>query len=190
MNIIIKGAKENNLKNIDVNLDKHKLIAFTGVSGSGKSSLVFDTIYASGQSSFYDTLSTYIVKNLPKISKPKVDYIENLSPCVMINQKPLGVNPRSTVGTVTEIYTYLRLLYSRVGTPVMDSEYFSFNTPKGSCERCKGLGNELVPDLNKLIEKGETFDVIWGERAELYLFSENHDEDKNNGLRGSGGRQT
>jgi len=149
--IIVKGAQENNLKGLNITLDKHELITFTGVSGSGKSSLVFDTIYASAQVEFYGTLSTYIVKNLPKINKPKVDKIENLSPCVVIDQKPLGSNPRSTVGTVTEIYSYLRLLFSRVGLPIMDSEYFSFNTPKGACEKCKGLGQELTPDLNKLL---------------------------------------
>ncbi|MDD2376979.1 MAG: excinuclease ABC subunit UvrA [Clostridia bacterium] len=152
MNIKILGARENNLKNINLELEKHKVIVVSGVSGSGKSSLVFDVIYAMGQTSFYDTLSTYVVKNLPKINKPDVDEISNLSPCVMIDQKSLGQNPRSTVGTVTEIYSYLRLLYSRVGYPIMDSEYFSFNTSKGVCQKCGGLGTELIPDLNKLID--------------------------------------
>ncbi len=150
--IIIIGAKENNLKNISLDIDKHKFNVVTGVSGSGKSSLVFDCIYASAQSSFYETLSTYIVKNLPKINKPNVDNIYNLSPCVLIEQKKLGQNPRSTVGTYTEIFTYLRLLYSRIGYPIYDSSYFSFNTPKGACEKCGGLGFELKPDLNKLID--------------------------------------
>lgn len=150
--IIIIGAKENNLKNISLDIDKHKFNVVTGVSGSGKSSLVFDCIYASAQSSFYETLSTYIVKNLPKINKPNVDNIYNLSPCVLIEQKKLGQNPRSTVGTYTEIFTYLRLLYSRIGYPIYDSSYFSFNTPRGACEKCGGLGFELKPDLNKLID--------------------------------------
>lgn len=150
--IIIIGAKENNLKNISLDIDKHKFNVVTGVSGSGKSSLVFDCIYASAQSSFYETLSTYIVKNLPKINKPNVDNIYNLSPCVLIEQKKLGQNPRSTVGTYTEIFTYLRLLYSRIGYPIYDSSYFSFNTLKGACEKCGGLGFELKPDLNKLID--------------------------------------
>ena len=147
--IRIIGAKENNLKNISLDIDKHKFNVVTGVSGSGKSSLVFDCIYASAQSSFYETLSTYIVKNLPKINKPNVDNIYNLSPCVLIEQKKLGQNPRSTIGTYTEIFTYLRLLYSRIGKPSYDSSYFSFNTPKGACEKCGGVGFELIPDLNK-----------------------------------------
>lgn len=150
--IIVKGAKENNLKNISLDIPKHKVNVVTGVSGSGKSSLVFDCLYAEAQSSFYETLSTYVVKNLPKINKPNVDSIYNLSPCVLIEQKKLGQNPRSTVGTYTEIYTYLRLLYSRVGYPIYDSAYFSFNTPKGACSKCSGLGVELSVDLNKLID--------------------------------------
>ena len=150
--IKIIGAKENNLKNVSLEIDKHKFTVVTGVSGSGKSSLVFDCIYKMAQASFYETLSTYIVKNLPKINKPNVDKIINLSPCVLVEQRKLGTNPRSTVGTYTEIYTYLRLLYSRVGFPSYDSSSFSFNTPKGACKKCGGLGVELVIDLDKLID--------------------------------------
>ncbi len=149
--IIVKGARENNLKNVSLEIEKHKFNVVTGVSGSGKSSLVFDCIYAMAQTSFYDTLSTYVVKNLPKINKPNVDSISNLSPCVLVEQRKLGTNPRSTVGTYTEIYTYLRLLYSRIGYPIYDSSYFSFNTSKGACTKCGGLGVELVVDLDKLI---------------------------------------
>lgn len=150
--IKVVGAKENNLKNISLEIDKHKFNVVTGVSGSGKSSLVFDCIYAMAQTSFYETLSTYVVKNLPKINKPNVDKISNLSPCVLVEQRKIGTNPRSTVGTYTEIYTYLRLLYSRVGYPIYDSSYFSFNTAKGACKKCGGLGVELVIDLSKLID--------------------------------------
>ncbi|MCI8460899.1 MAG: hypothetical protein HFE81_05830 [Bacilli bacterium] len=150
--IKIINAKENNLKNISLELEKHKFNVVTGVSGSGKSSLVFDCIYAMAQTSFYETLSTYITKNLPKVSKPNVEKIINLSPCVVVEQKKLGTNPRSTVGTYTEIYTYLRLLYSRVGYPIYDSSYFSFNTAKGACQQCGGLGVELIVDLSKLID--------------------------------------
>lgn len=139
MNIIIQGAKENNLKNISLEIPKHKFNVVTGVSGSGKSSLVFDTIYAGSQSALYDTMSTFVLKNLPKINPPKVDKISNLSASVLVNQKKLGQNPRSTLGTITKIYSYLRLLYSRVGLPIYDSEYFSYNTPKGACENCHGL---------------------------------------------------
>lgn len=154
MNEIIKviGAKENNLKNVSVDIEKHKFHVITGVSGSGKSTLAFDCIYAMAQSSFYEMMSTYVVKNLPKINKPNVDDITNLSPCVLIEQKKLGTNPRSTIGTVTEIYTYLRLLYSRMGLPIYDSSYFSFNTAKGACETCNGLGFEISVDLDKLID--------------------------------------
>lgn len=150
--IQIIDAKENNLKNISLEIDKHKFNVVTGVSGSGKSSLVFDCIYAMAQTPFYETLSTYIVKNLPKINKPNVERISNLSPCVLVEQRKLGTNPRSTVGTYTEIYTYLRLLYSRIGYPVYDSSFFSFNTPKGACKKCDGLGIELKINLNKLID--------------------------------------
>lgn len=150
--IEVLGTRENNLKNVSLDIEKHKFNVVTGVSGSGKSSLVFDTIYTMAQTSFYETLSTYVVKNLPKLNKPDVDRINNLSPCVLVEQKKLGTNPRSTVGTVTEIYTYLRLLYSRLGYPIYDSSYFSFNTAKGACQTCGGLGVSLVIDLNKLID--------------------------------------
>lgn len=150
--IKIKGARENNLKNASVDIEKHKFHVVTGVSGSGKSTLAFDCIYATAQSEFYEMMSTYVVKNLPKISKPDVDEITNLSPCVLIEQKKLGQNPRSTLGTVTELYTYLRLLYSRTGFPIYDSSYFSFNTSKGACPNCNGLGFEISVDLNKLID--------------------------------------
>lgn len=159
--IKIVGAKENNLKNISLEIEKHQFHVVTGVSGSGKSSLVFDCIYAMAQTSFYETLSTYVVKNLPKINKPNVDEICNLSPCVLVEQKKLGTNPRSTVGTYTEIYTYLRLLYSRIGYPIYDSSYFSFNTAKGACKNCGGLGIELVINLSKLID----FDLSLNEGA-------------------------
>lgn len=149
--IEIRGANENNLKNVSLDIEKHKFNVVTGVSGSGKSSLVFDCIYATAQIAFYETLSTFVAKNLPKISKPNVEQITNLSPCVLIEQKKLAQNPRSTVGTYTEIYTYLRLLFSRIGYPIYDSNYFSFNTLKGACEKCKGLGIELNVDLSKLI---------------------------------------
>ena len=129
--IKIIGAKENNLKNVSLEIEKHKFNVVTGVSGSGKSSLVFDCIYAMAQTAFYETLSTYVVKNLPKISKPNVEEIRNLSPCILVEQKKLGTNPRSTVGTYTEIYTYLRLLYSRIGYPIYDSSFFSSIQLKG-----------------------------------------------------------
>ena len=115
--IIIKGARENNLKNIDIELPKNKLIVMTGLSGSGKSSLAFDTIYAEGERRYVESLSSYARQFLGGSEKPDVDSIEGLSPSISIDQKSTNNNPRSTVGTVTEIYDYLRLLFARIGTP-------------------------------------------------------------------------
>ena len=113
--IIIKGAKENNLKNIDLELPRNKMIVMTGVSGSGKTSLAFDTIYAEGQRRYVESLSSYARQFLGQMDKPEVESIEGLSPAISIDQKHRSRNPRSTVGTVTEIYDYLRLLYARIG---------------------------------------------------------------------------
>ena len=115
--IVIKGAREHNLKNIDLTLPRNKLIVVTGLSGSGKSSLAFDTIYAEGQRRYVESLSSYARQFLGQMEKPDVDYIEGLSPAISIDQKSTSRNPRSTVGTVTEIYDYLRLLYARIGVP-------------------------------------------------------------------------
>ncbi|HTZ54051.1 MAG TPA: excinuclease ABC subunit UvrA [Candidatus Acidoferrum sp.] len=115
--IVIKGAREHNLKNIDLTLPRNQLIVVTGLSGSGKSSLAFDTIYAEGQRRYVESLSSYARQFLGQMEKPDVDYIEGLSPAISIDQKSTSRNPRSTVGTVTEVYDYLRLLYARIGTP-------------------------------------------------------------------------
>ena len=115
--IIIKGAREHNLKNINVEIPKNKLVVFTGLSGSGKSSLAFDTIYAEGQRRYVESLSSYARQFLGVMKKPDVDLIEGLSPAISIDQKSTSHNPRSTVGTVTEIYDYLRLLFARIGHP-------------------------------------------------------------------------
>lgn len=116
-NIIVKGAREHNLKNVDVEIPRDKLVVFTGLSGSGKSSLAFDTIYAEGQRRYVESLSSYARQFLGQMEKTQVDYIEGLSPAISIDQKTTSKNPRSTVGTVTEIYDYLRLLYARIGIP-------------------------------------------------------------------------
>src|SRR5512139_2227324 len=115
--IVVKGAREHNLKNIDVTIPRDKLVVVTGVSGSGKSSLAFDTIYAEGQRRYMESLSSYARQFLGRMEKPEVDYIEGLSPAIAIDQKGTSRNPRSTVGTITEIYDYLRLLFARVGHP-------------------------------------------------------------------------
>ena len=113
--IIIKGARANNLKNVDVEIPRDKLVVMTGLSGSGKSSLAFDTIYAEGQRRYVESLSSYARMFLGQMEKSDVDSIEGLSPAISIDQKTTSKNPRSTVGTVTEIYDYLRLMYARIG---------------------------------------------------------------------------
>src|SRR5580765_8978069 len=115
--IEIRGARQHNLKNIDLDLPRDKLVVITGLSGSGKSSLAFDTIYAEGQRRYVESLSSYARQFLGQMDKPDVEYISGLSPAISIDQKGASHNPRSTVGTVTEIYDYLRLLYARVGRP-------------------------------------------------------------------------
>ena len=115
--IVIKGAREHNLKNIDVLLPRDSLIVITGVSGSGKSTLAFDTIYAEGQRRYVESLSAYARQFLGQMDKPDVDSIDGLSPAISIEQKTTSKNPRSTVGTVTEIHDYMRLLWARVGVP-------------------------------------------------------------------------
>src|SRR6187401_2091084 len=115
--LIVRGAREHNLRNIDVTIPRDRLTVITGLSGSGKSSLAFDTIYAEGQRRYVESLSAYARQFLGLMEKPDVDSIEGLSPAISIEQKTAGHNPRSTVGTVTEIYDYLRLMYARFGTP-------------------------------------------------------------------------
>jgi len=144
--IFIKGAKENNLKNIDVEIPRNKLVVFTGLSGSGKSSLAFDTIYAEGQRRYVESLSSYARQFLGQMEKPDVDYIEGLSPAISIDQKTTNNNPRSTVGTVTEIYDYLRLLYARVGVP---------HCPKCGKEIKKQTVDQIVDQILKLPERSK-----------------------------------
>ena len=152
--IIIKNAHTNNLKNIDIELPKHKLVVFTGVSGSGKSSLLFDTIYTEAQRQLIETFSTFARTRMPKLSRPDVDDILNLSTAIVINQNRMGNNLRSTVGTATEVNSYLRLLYSRVGKPFIGpSFYFSFNHPEGMCPHCKGLGKQIKIDLDLFLDR-------------------------------------
>lgn len=115
--IVIRGAKENNLKNVSLEIPRNRLVVMTGLSGSGKTSLAFDTIYAEGQRRYVESLSAYARQFLGGVEKPNVESIEGLSPAISIDQKTTSNNPRSTVGTVTEIYDYLRLLYARVGVP-------------------------------------------------------------------------
>ena len=152
--IIVKNAHTNNLKNIDIEIPKHKLVVLTGVSGSGKSSLLFDTIYTEAQRQLVETFSTFARTRMPKLSRPDVDDILNLSTTIVIDQKRMGNNLRSTVGTATEINTYLRLLFSRIGKPFIGpSFYFSFNHPEGMCPQCNGLGKQIKIDLDLFLDK-------------------------------------
>ena len=153
MNIVIRGAKENNLKNISLEIPKHKITVFTGVSGSGKSSLVLDTIAAKSRRELNDTFPTFVQQYLPKYGRPHVDAIEHLPIAIVIDQKKPASNSRSTVGTYTDIYALLRLLFSRVGQPFVGyAESFSFNHPDGSCPRCNGLGEIRELDIHKLVD--------------------------------------
>ena len=151
--IIIKGLRQNNLKNISLEIPKEKIVVFTGVSGSGKSSIVFDTIAAESQRQMNETYSAWIRGRLEKYEKPKVDKIENLSASVIVDQKRLGGNARSTVGTISDLYASLRLLFSRIGTPyVGTASYFSFNDPNGMCPECYGIGKVMTIDYEERID--------------------------------------
>ncbi len=155
--IIIRNAHTNNLRNIDIQIPKHKLVVFTGVSGSGKSSLLFDTIYTEAQRQLIETFSTFARTRMPKLSRPDVDDIMNLSTAIVIDQKRMGNNLRSTVGTATEVNTYLRLLYSRIGQPFIGPSFlFSFNHPDGMCPHCHGLGKVVQLDLDQFLDKEKT----------------------------------
>lgn len=156
-NITIKGARQNNLKNFDIDVPRNKIVVFTGVSGSGKSSLVFETINAEAERQLNDTFSTFIQGKLPKIPKPECDSIENVSPSIVLQQKRTAGSSRSTVGTITEIYTYLRLLYSRVGEPqIGPSTFFSFNSIDGMCKSCNGSGHVMSIDLPKILDTSKS----------------------------------
>ena len=142
--IVIKGAREHNLQNVDLTIPRDQLVVFTGVSGSGKSSLAFDTIYAEGQRRYVESLSSYARQFLGQMEKPDVDLIEGLSPAISIDQKTTSHNPRSTVGTVTEIYDYLRLLYARIGIP---------HCPKCGKEIKKQTIDQIVDRIMELPER-------------------------------------
>lgn len=150
--IVIQGLSQNNLKNISLEIPKGKIVVFTGVSGSGKSSIVFDTIAAESQRQMNETYSAFVRSRLPKFEKPRADRIKNLSASVVIDQTRLGGNARSTVGTISDMYPALRLLYSRIGEPhIGTASYFSFNDPNGMCPECSGIGKVMTLDILPLI---------------------------------------
>lgn len=156
--IIIQGLRQNNLKNISLELPKNQIIVFTGVSGSGKSSIVFDTIAAESQRQMNETYTAFMRGRLPKYEKPRVDLIDNLTASVIIDQSRLGGNARSTVGTISDLYAAVRLLYSRIGSPyVGTASYFSFNDPKGMCPECFGIGRVHSVDVEKRIDPEKTW---------------------------------
>ncbi len=155
--IVIQGLFQNNLKNISLEIPKGKLVVFTGVSGSGKSSIVFDTIAAESQRQMNETYSAFVRGRLPKFEKPRADRIENLSASVVIDQTSLGGNARSTVGTISDMYAALRLLYSRIGEPHIGTpSYFSFNDPNGMCPECSGIGKVMTLDILPLIAEDKS----------------------------------
>ena len=186
--IRVHGANQNNLKNINVDIPKHKLTVFTGRSGSGKSSLVFSTLAAESERLLNETYSSYIQNQLTQYEKPDVDQIEHLPVAMVINQKRLGGNSRLTVGTISDIYASVRLLWSRIGEPFVGySSVFSFNNPSGMCPTCQGLGYVEDIDLNELLDYDKSLneDAIkfpsfrpdsW--RGKRYLYSGLFDNDK------------
>lgn len=186
--IRVHGANQNNLKNINVDIPKHKLTVFTGRSGSGKSSLVFSTLAAESERLLNETYSSYIQNQLTQYEKTDVDQIEHLPVAMVINQKRLGGNSRSTVGTISDIYASVRLLWSRIGEPFVGySSVFSFNNPSGMCPTCQGLGYVEDIDLNELLDYDKSLneDAIkfpsfrpdsW--RGKRYLYSGLFDNDK------------
>ncbi|TCZ80822.1 excinuclease ABC subunit UvrA [Paenibacillus albiflavus] len=155
--IVISGARENNLKNVSLRIPKRKITIFTGVSGSGKSSIVFDTIAAESQRLLNENFSMFVRTFLPRFPQPDADAIENLSMAVIVDQKRLGGGSHSTMGTITDISPILRLLFSRVGQPyVGPAQMFSFNDPQGMCPECNGIGRSLRVDMSKALDKSKS----------------------------------
>src|SRR6187455_1972464 len=163
--ILVRGAREHNLRDINLDLPRDALIVFTGLSGSGKSSLAFDTIFAEGQRRYVESLSAYARQFLGQMDKPDVDFIEGLSPAVSIDQKATNRNPRSTVGTITEVYDYLRLLFARIGTPhcPVCGEPITRQTPQQIVDRVLDLGEGARFQVLAPVVRGRK-----GEYAELF----------------------
>ena len=181
--IEIRGARENNLKNVSLRIPKRKITIFTGVSGSGKSSIVFDTIATEAQRQLYETFSMFVRNFLPRYSQPDADSIENLGMAIVVDQKRLGGGSHSTMGTITDIYTVLRLLFSRVGEPFVGySNVFSFNDPQGMCPECNGFGRKLQPIVEKFYDPSKSLNegAIQGPVFDdsIYMASGFFDNDK------------
>src|SRR5512134_675578 len=181
--IEIHGARENNLKNVSLRIPKRKITIFTGVSGSGKSSIVFDTIATESQRLLNENFSAFVRTFLPKFSQPDADAIENLSMSIVVDQKRMGGGSHSTVGTVTDINTILRVMFSRIGQPHMGpSNVFGFNDPQGMCPNCNGLGRKLQPIVEKFYDPSKSLreDAIQGPVFDdsIYMASGFFDNDK------------
>ena len=163
--IEIRGARENNLKNVSLRIPKRKITIFTGVSGSGKSSIVFDTIATEAQRLLNENFSMFVRNFLPRFAQPDADAIENLSMAIVVDQKRLGGGSHSTMGTITDIYTVLRMLYSRIGQPYVGNyNVFSFNDPQGLCPECNGVGRKIGVDLSVFLDTSKSLN----EGAMLY----------------------
>ncbi|GIP59854.1 ATP-binding cassette domain-containing protein [Paenibacillus woosongensis] len=151
--IILRGLKENNLKNVDLNIPKEKIIVFTGLSGSGKSSVVFDTLATESRRQMTLNYPLYVRNQMPRYERPHADLMQNLSPVVVVEQRPIGGNSRSTVGTFMDIHPLIRLLFSRIGEPAIGSASdFSSQSSFGRCPQCSGFGEVITPDINKMID--------------------------------------
>jgi len=157
--IQVRGARENNLRNISVDIPRRRITVFTGVSGSGKSSLVFDTIAAESQRLLNETFPAFVQNFLPRYGQPDVDILANLSTAIIVDQQRMGGNPRSTLGTVTDIYTLLRVLFFRLGKPAVPHALaLSFNDPMGMCPECEGLGRGSQIDIDALVDKSKSLE--------------------------------
>lgn len=155
--ITITGARENNLKEVSLRIPKDRLTVFTGVSGSGKSSVVFDTIAVESQRQLNETFTWFVRNRLPKYERPYAETIEELSPAIVVDQRPIGGHSRSTVGTMTDIYSVMRVLFSRHGTPSAGpATAYSFNDPSGMCPRCHGLGKTVRPDYDRILDPAKS----------------------------------
>ncbi|MEV0650940.1 excinuclease ABC subunit UvrA [Phytomonospora sp. NPDC050363] len=182
--IEIHGAREHNLRDVNLAIPKEKITVFTGVSGSGKSSIVFDTVAVESQRQLNETFTWFVRNRLPKYERPKADAIDRLSPAIVVDQRPVGGGARSTVGTMTDVYSILRVLYSRVGEPSAgEATVYSFNEPAGMCPECDGLGHTYRLDLDKLVDTSRSLNggailfppmavgtVAWQYYAESGLF--------------------
>lgn len=187
-NITIVGARENNLRNVSLSIPKDRITVFTGVSGSGKSSIVFDTIAVESRRQLNETFTTYIRNRLPKYERPHVEAIDDLSVAIVIDQKPVGGNVRSTVGTMTDIYSVIRVLFSRYGTPSAGAATaYSFNDPSGMCPECDGVGRVVRLDIDRAVDWSKSLNegalllpglTVGGWEWNLYAGSGHFDPDK------------